>query len=77
MSILIIEKNEGTIKNKQPRETGNILHEPDVSMVRNGMHHTIAANCFILYQSRKIEYVFGNILVQERITIDHVWRQDV
>ena len=77
MSILIIEKTEGAIRNEQSRKTGNILHEPDVSMVRNGLHHTVAANCFILYQSRKIESVFGNILVQERITIDHVWRQDV
>jgi hypothetical protein len=45
MSILIIEKTEGAIKNEQPRETGNILHEPDVSVVRNGMYRTVAANC--------------------------------
>jgi len=50
MSILIIETTEGAIKNEQPRETGNIVHEPDVSMVRNGMHHTDAANCFFVYK---------------------------
>jgi adenosyl cobinamide kinase/adenosyl cobinamide phosphate guanylyltransferase len=29
MSILIIEKTEGAIRNEQSRKTGNILHEPD------------------------------------------------